>query len=74
MFKALKSFSGKITMAKDQEKDIKDPALIQDLLNAGYIEEVKAEKVAEKIKQEIKKEVTKVETKLEKNKKNKSKK
>ena len=41
MYKALKSFSGiKISMAKGQEKEITDPGLIQDLLRAGYIEEI----------------------------------
>lgn len=56
MFKALKSFSGKVSMAKGQKKDIQDKEVIKDLLNAGYIEEIK-----EEVKNEIKKEVKKVE-------------
>ena len=62
MFKALKSFSGKISMAKGQVKDIKDENIIKDLLNAGYIEEVKEEvskvkKEVEKIETEVKEEI-----------------
>lgn len=54
MYKSLKSFVGKINMAKGQEKEITDKNIINDLLQAGYIEEVK-------IENEIKKEVEKVE-------------
>lgn len=62
MYKALKSFSGKISMAKNQVKDIKDENIIKDLLNAGYIEEVKEEvskvkKEVEKIETEVKEEI-----------------
>lgn len=61
MYKALKSFSGPlISMAKGQEKDIKEPALIQDLLRAGYIEEVK---VKDEIKKISKEEVKEIESK-----------
>lgn len=67
MYKALKSFSGpKISMAKGQEKDIKEPELIHDLLRAGYIEEIK---IKDEIKEKIKEEVKKVEIKKN-NKKN----
>lgn len=67
MYKALKSFSGKISMAKNQVKDIKDENIIKDLLNAGYIEEVKEEvskvkEEVEKIENEIKEEVEKPKT------------
>ena len=44
MYKALKSFSGKISMRKGEVKAITDKEVIADLLQAGYIEEVKAEK------------------------------
>lgn len=44
MYRAKVSFSGLITMRKDEVKDIKDEALIEDLLKANYIEEVKSEK------------------------------
>ena len=44
MYKALVSFSGLITMRKNEVKEIKDKALVKDLLKAGYIEEVKSAK------------------------------
>lgn len=68
MYKALKSFTGQISMIKGQEKDIKDEYIIKDLIKAGYIEEVK-------VKNEIKKEVEKVEEVIDemKSKKKKSK-
>lgn len=52
MYKAKVSFSGLVTMRKGQVKDIKDKALIEDLLKANYIEEVKPEK--EKKPEEVK--------------------
>ena len=39
-FKALKSFSGKISMRKNEIREIADAELIKDLTNAGYIENV----------------------------------
>lgn len=52
MYKALIGFSGlQLTMRKDEVREIKDETLIQDLLKANYIEEVKAtEEVEEKPK------------------------
>lgn len=44
MYKALVSFSGIISMAKDEVREIKDKVIIKDLLKAGYIEEVKPTK------------------------------
>lgn len=44
MFKALVTFSGKVSMAKGQVREIKDEAIIEDLLKAGYIEEIKSVK------------------------------
>ena len=44
MYRALKSFSGRIAMAKGQVKDIKDKTIAEDLLKLGFIEEVKAKK------------------------------
>lgn len=44
MYKALIGFSGKISMTKGQIREIKDKAIIKDLLKAGYIEEVKSTK------------------------------
>lgn len=51
MYKALKSFSGVISMAEGDIKDISNPIIVKDLVKAGYIEEVKpAETKAKKKK------------------------
>ncbi len=51
MYKALKSFSGVISMAEGDIKDISNPIILKDLVKAGYIEEVKpAETKAKKKK------------------------
>lgn len=44
--KATVSFSGTVTMAKDDIKDIKEGPVLNDLLKAGYV--VKAEKDTKK--------------------------
>jgi hypothetical protein len=44
MYRAIIGFSGLINMKKGEVKDIKDKALVKDLLKAGYIVEVKPEK------------------------------
>lgn len=44
MYKALKSFGGKISMRKGEVKAITDKTVVADLIRAGYIEEVKTEK------------------------------
>lgn len=41
MHKALKSFSGTISMCEGETREIKDADVVADLLRAGYIEEVK---------------------------------
>ena len=41
MHKALKSFSGVISMHEGETREIDDAELVDDLLKAGYIEEVK---------------------------------
>lgn len=41
MYRALVSFSGVISMALNEEREITDKNLIKDLLKAGYIEKVK---------------------------------
>lgn len=41
MHKALKSFSGIISMHEGEVREIDDAELVADLLRAGYIEEVK---------------------------------
>jgi gas vesicle protein len=68
MFKALKSFCGKVSMKKGEIKDINDENIINDLLNAGYIEKIK-ENIKEEIKEvkeEVKTEVKEIEEKIEK--------
>ena len=68
MFKALKSFAGKVSMKKGETKELNDNEIINDLVNAGLIEEIKAnktkiepvikeieEKIEEKIEEEVKK-------------------
>ena len=47
MYIATKSFSGHITMTAGERREISDPALVADLLKAGYIIEYKAEEKAE---------------------------
>lgn len=76
MYKALKSFSGKVSMTKGQEKDIKDKDIVIDLLRAGYIEEIKNEvkEVPKKVQEVVKVAEEKVENKAkEKKSKKKSK-
>lgn len=41
MHKALKSFSGAISMCEGETREIEDAAIVADLMKAGYIEEVK---------------------------------
>lgn len=47
--KALVSFSGAFSMYKGEIKECSDNAILQDLLQAGYVEEVK-----EKPKKDVK--------------------
>ena len=42
-YRALVSFTGLVSMAKDEVREISDLSLAHDLLKAKYIEEVKAE-------------------------------
>lgn len=44
MYRANISFSGIISMRKGEVREIKDKKIAKDLLNAGYIEEVKPTK------------------------------
>lgn len=41
--KANVSFSGLVSMAIGEELDIKDKVILEDLLKAGYVEEVKTD-------------------------------
>lgn len=50
LYRALKSFSGVISMKKGEVKDIAEKLLVGDLLRSKYIEEVKSDKVAKKVK------------------------
>lgn len=60
MYKALKSFSGVVSMAEGEVKDISDPIVINDLVKAGYIQEVKpAETKAKDTDTKAKKKTTK---------------
>lgn len=47
-YKALKSFSGKISMKKGEVKAITDKAVVADLTKAGYIEELAPKKAPQK--------------------------
>lgn len=48
-FKALKTFTGKISMYQGEERTILDQKLIDDLLNAHYIEQVVEKKAERKV-------------------------
>lgn len=52
LYKALVSFSGVVSMAMGDIKEIKDESIANDLLKSGYIEEVRETKVkkAEEVK------------------------
>lgn len=56
MYKALKSFAGAVSMRKGDVKEINDKEIVKDLLNAGYIEEVKPAKKEKKV-QEVQEEI-----------------
>ena len=66
--KAIQSFIGKISMNIDDEKEIIDRKLAEDLIKAGYVIEMKANKIAEPVK-EVEKEVEQKTTKKKKSKK-----
>lgn len=44
MYKALTSFSGAVSMTMGEVGEISDKSIAEDLLKAGYIEEIKTEK------------------------------
>lgn len=48
-FKALKTFTGKISMYQGEERTILDQKLIDDLLNAHYIEQAVEKKAERKV-------------------------
>lgn len=45
--KALKSFSGKVSMYKGEEREIVNDMVIRDLTQAGYIEQITAKRSTE---------------------------
>lgn len=51
-------FAGVLTMRKGETKEYNDEVVLQDLLKAGYIEEVKEEtpESGEEVKEEVKEE------------------
>lgn len=48
LVKALVSFSGVISMGLGEERDIKDKAIVKDLLACGYVEQVEKEQPVKK--------------------------
>lgn len=44
MYKALKTFCGKVSMHKGETRNLTDKTVINDLLKAGYIEEMQPAK------------------------------
>ena len=40
MYKALTTFSGKVSMVKNQVKEIEDEVVAKDLVHAGYVVQV----------------------------------
>lgn len=61
MYRALRSFTGLVTMAKNEVKAIEDKAVAEDLLRAGYI--VEEGKSASKKSDEVKEEKPKKKSK-----------
>lgn len=48
MYKALVSFTGKVSMTIGQVGEIPDKAVAADLVKAGYVEEIKEKKKPKK--------------------------
>jgi len=49
-YKALISFSGLISMSMGEVREITDQEIVNDLLNAGYIAEIREIKIEEEVK------------------------
>lgn len=47
-YKALISFTGKVSMGMGEERELSDKEIIKDLLKAGYIKEMKETKPRKK--------------------------
>ena len=69
MFTVIKSFSGKVSGSKGHVIEIKDKAIISDLLKAGYIEEYteknKNQAELKKENESLKKVLEKLQTEIE---------
>ena len=69
MFTVLKSFSGKVSGSKGHVIELKDKAIISDLLKAGYIEEYseknRSQAELKKENESLKKEMEKLQTEIE---------
>ena len=50
VYRALKSFSGVISMSMGEVREITDQKIVNDLLNAGYIVKFREIKIEEKAK------------------------
>ena len=60
LYKALKSFGGKVSMRKGETKEINDNNLVKDLLKVGYIEQITTDApISEQVDAEVSKEVKK---------------
>lgn len=57
LYKAKVSFSGLISMAEGEVKEILDSSIAKDLLNAGYIEKI--EDKVKKVEKAVKKKTVK---------------
>lgn len=57
--KAMVNFTGTVTMTKGEEKLINEREVYEDLINAGYVEEIKEVEV-EEVKEETPKTKNKV--------------
>ena len=55
IYYALKSFSGKISMAAGEKRELTDKNLIADLLKSGYIAEFTADEQKKTAKKGVKK-------------------
>lgn len=54
-YRALKTFSGLVSMKKGEEREISDDTIVKDLLRAGYIEDLSAKAKAAKSSKSAKK-------------------
>ncbi len=52
-YKALVSFSGIISMAMDEVREIPDKSLVKDLMRAGYIIELKPDRKPRKRREKV---------------------